>query len=144
MWFSTTQNNNSFTTVAHINNEEVCKCTVSRDSNTWTISSWYTIKKYQHHGYGKLTLQECIKALAKKFIMPECVKYIWNGANQYVYDWLQENFDAVCECPIAVQKYSVEDDWSSHVYTLNKDKFFAYLLKDDTTKLIEIYDGLQV
>lgn len=126
MWFSTNQNNNSFTTTAHIYDEEVCKCTISRDFDTWTISSWYTEKNHQHHGYGKLTLLECLKVLATKFPMPEYVKYIWNGANQYVFDWLKENFDAVCECPIAVQKYASEDDWSSHIYVLDKDKFFEY------------------
>lgn len=126
MQFYTTQNNNSFTTIAYNNDEEICKCTVSRDLDTWTISSWYTVKKYQHFGYGKITLQECLNTILKKFFMPKYIKYIWNGANKYVLDWLQNNFNAVCECPIAVQKYAAEDDWSSHIYTLNRDKFLIY------------------
>ena len=126
MWFTTTHNNNSFMTIAHIDEEQVCKCVISRDEDTWTISSWYTEKAHQHRGYGKLTLHECLRVLATHYSMPEYVKYIWNGANQYVFDWLKENFDAVCECPIAVQKYTSEDDWSSHIYMLDKDKFFEY------------------
>ena len=43
-----------------------------------------------------------------------------------VFDWLEENFGAVSKCPIAVQKYANDDDWDSHVYILNREKFLAY------------------
>ena len=57
---------------------------------------------------------------------PDTVEYIWNGANQYVFDWLEENFGALSKCPIAVQKYASDDDWKSHIYILNREKFLKY------------------
>lgn len=129
MWFCNIQKDNYFRTSAHINDEEVvCRCAMYVDTitNTWVISSWYTEKDYQHHGYGKTTLLECLKQINKQYSKPNSVKYIWNGVNQYVFNWLKENFDAVCDCPLVIQKYASDDDWSSHIYTLNKDKFFEY------------------
>lgn len=122
MYFTTKQNKNYFTTTAYVDNESVCKCVISRDTDKWTISSWYTEKEYQHHGYGKLTLYECLSYMSKHFPKPEHIKYVWNGANQYVFDWLKENFDAVCDCPIAIQKYNSDDDWLSHIYKVVHQK----------------------
>ena len=39
-----------------INGEEISKCKINRDSENpdrWIISSWFTLDKYQHQGYGK-------------------------------------------------------------------------------------------
>ena len=128
MWFETipSHNNNSYKTTAYINQESVCRCVINRKNETWTISSWYTENNHQHNGYGKLTLKECLNRMANDYKLPESVKYIWNGVNEYVLDWLKENFDAVCDCPMVVQKYASDDDWSSHIYTLNRDKFLSY------------------
>ena len=57
---------------------------------------------------------------------PDKIEYIWNGANQYVYDWMTHHFDPISKCPIAVQKYASEDDWDSHVYILNVEKVLKY------------------
>lgn len=66
----------------------------------------------------KLTIDETIERYEKYLS--------WNGLNQYVYDWLEKNFDAVCNCPLAVQKTQSDDDWSSHIYTLDKDKVLEF------------------
>lgn len=42
------------------------------------------------------------------------------------YDWLVKNFDAVCECPIAVQKTQPGDDWDSHIYELDCNKVLRF------------------
>jgi hypothetical protein len=60
------------------------------------------------------------------FDIPNHIEYIWNGQNQYVYDWLVKNFDAVCECPIAVQKTQPGDDWDSHIYELDCNKVLSF------------------
>lgn len=100
-----------FTTTAYaaddvMQEDKICECKIDVDpkKRTWTISSWYTTEKHKHHGYGKLTMQECLDSIAAVYGIPEKVEYIWNGANQYVFDWLEENFGAVSKCPIAVQK----------------------------------------
>ena len=54
------------------------------------------------------------------------IKYIWNGANEYVGEWL-EKFDARNDCPITFLKNNSEDIWECHLYTLDKDKFLLYL-----------------
>ena len=122
-----------FTTIAYAEDDvaqedKICECKIDVDpaTKTWTISSWYTMEKHKHHGYGKLTLRECLNSIAAVYGVPAKVEYIWNGANQYVFDWLEENFGAVSKCPIAVQKYANDDDWDSHVYILNREKFLAY------------------
>ena len=128
MIFKTTAENDSFYTFAYIDDVKVCECKidVNKRSNTWTISSWYTTEEYKHRGYGTLTLQECLSEIRTVFDAPEKVEYIWNGANEYVLDWLNEHFGAVSKCPIAVQKYNSEDDWDSHIYILNREKFIEH------------------
>ena len=60
------------------------------------------------------------------FGIPAHIEYIWNGQNQYVYDWLKKNFDAVCKCPIAAQKTQPGDDWDSHIYELDCNKVLRF------------------
>lgn len=109
-------------------NEEVCHCQLNATENysVWTISSWYTKKGYGNQGIGRASMRELLIYMCKTYGIPKKVKYIWNGANAYVMDFLEENFDAVCNCPIAVQKTQMEDDWESHIYTLNKEKVLSY------------------
>lgn len=71
-------------------------------------------------------LKHGLQNMAQIFGLPDHIEYIWNGLNQYVYDWLEKNFDAVCNCPLAVQKTQSDDDWSSHIYTLDKDKVLEF------------------
>ncbi len=125
MTFKTIVENDSFYTFAYIDNAKVCECKIdiNKKTGTWAISSWYTTEGYKHRGYGTLTLQECLSKIHALFGTPEKVEYIGNAANKYVLEWLNEHFGAVSKCPIAVQKYNSEDDWDSHIYILNRQKF---------------------
>lgn len=107
---------------------EICRCQMHTDSIhcNWVVSSWFTHEDFCNKGIGKQVLGILVSCLLDRYGMPERVEYIWNGANQYVMDWLVRNFDARCECPIAVQKTQPDDDWSSHQYELNVDKFVNY------------------
>lgn len=111
--------------------DSVCKLQINMAENNtfWTISSWYTEKGYCHNGIGKTCMKACMSDLRELFGEPKKIQYIWNGVNEYVIEFLTEHFDAVCNCPIAVQKTQTDDDWESHMYTLNKDKVLEYFLK---------------
>lgn len=102
-------------------------CTITRDSDKWNISSWYTTSSFKNKGYGKTAMIELFTYCTDKYGKPAEIKYTWNGQNSYVYDWMVKHFDAVCCCSLAVQKYSYDDDWESHLYDLNVDKFLNYL-----------------
>lgn len=95
--------------------------------NSIEISKWQTAEKFRHSGYGK----HCLRILLNEWVLtsgtPSIVKYIWNGTNKYVLDWMTKHFDAKCKCDITVQKTQAADDWDSHIYTLNVHKFFDYL-----------------
>ena len=72
-----------FTTVSYAADDvkledKLCECKIDVDpaSATWTISSWYTAEKHKHHGYGKLTLQECLNSIAALYGVPGKVEYI--------------------------------------------------------------------
>jgi len=117
----------SFECIAYLDGDKVCRCKINTIlGNTWSISAWYTELKYQHNGVGILTMGKLMKHLFAEFAAPSRIEYIWDGTNSYVYDWLVENFDAVCKCPIAVQKTAGDDDWDSHIYYLNVSKVLTY------------------
>lgn len=123
------ENKKMFTTRAYTGDgNKVCesKISVNDNHNIWTISSWYAAHGSGHKGYGTLTLQSALQTIYDKFAEPVQIEYIWNGANQYVIDWLNRHFGAISKCPIAVQKYAADDDWESHIYILNKDKVLEY------------------
>jgi len=123
------RSNSIFTTISYNSKcEKLCECkvTVNNNHDIWTISSWYTTKRNSHKGYGKETLKFDLKEIYRLFGQPKIIEYIWNGSNKYVLDWLERNFDAVSQSPIAVQKYNFEDDWNSHIYILDRDKFMKY------------------
>lgn len=122
-------------------NIPVCKCRMYTDDSKkiWTISSWYTKKEFNHQGFGKKTLDKTVWEMYKQFDVPEKIDYIWNGANDYVYNWISKNFDAKSSCPIAVQKYATDDDWTSHIYNLNKEKFLKFFgIKEVKQKTINL------
>lgn len=106
------------------NNKVIARIAIGIDNNEkkYTITSWYTNKAYQHQGFGKYILKVAFTDLDQDYK----ICYIWNGLNQYVGDWLSK-FDAHCECPLAVQKTQSEDDWDSHIFELNKEKFRKYI-----------------
>ncbi len=111
-------------------NESVCKLQINTAENNsiWTISSWYTKKGFCHNGIGKACMSACLSDMVVKYGIPKKIQYIWNGANGYVIKFLTEHFNAVCNCPIAVQKTQTDDDWESHIYTLNKEKVLDYFM----------------
>lgn len=123
--FNISSTNNYYKCIGLLNNEEVCKCQINIHNSIWTISSWYTNDKYLHMGIGTATLKYLIKYL-KQIKSLEQIEYIWNGTNEYVYKWMKTHFDATCKCPLAVQKTQSEDDWESHIYCLDLQKFLSF------------------
>ncbi len=113
---------------ALLEGQTVCYCKVNKDvkENSWTIASWFTNEDMQGMGIGKETLANVLLYLYTQTGIPEKVKYIWNGANSYVLEWMERHFDAECSCPIAVQKKQADDDWESHIYNLNVRKTLDY------------------
>ena len=107
---------------------DVCKCYIStnKEEQLWRISYWFTKSEFMHKGYGKETLKHTLDYCMTKYGMPTSVQYTWNGTNSYVLDWLERHFNAVCTCPIAVQKTQPDDDKDSHIYELNKEKVLEY------------------
>lgn len=104
----------------------VCKCRVAASPEVLNIDCWYTDKKYQGQGYGGKALHKLLHYIVNEIGVPAKVQYTWNGANEYVYDWMCKHFDARCTCPLAVQKECADDDWESHIYVLDRDKFIDY------------------
>lgn len=104
----------------------ISSCRINITGKTWTVSSWYTAKDRKHNGYGKHVLQTAMQNAYARTGHPDKVEYIWNGANQYVYDWMSKHFEPVSKCPLAVQKYASGDDWESHIYILNVEKVLNY------------------
>lgn len=133
---SSNQNNGMSINVSVNNDSIICElmdkntcvssCRINITEKTWTISSWYTAKDQKHNGYGKHVLQTAMQNAYFKTGRPDKVEYIWNGANQYVYDWMSKHFEPVSRCPLAVQKYASCDDWESHIYILNVEKVLNY------------------
>ena len=108
--------------------EYICKCVISvnKQDNAWTISQWYANKNYQHKGYGRLTMKYLVNELSKKY-PPSKIIYIWNNVNEYVYNWIFNNFDAkLSDDAIKILKYSNEDVKEGHQYYLDKNKFLKY------------------
>lgn len=108
--------------------EYICKCVISvnKSDNSWTISQWYANKNYQHKGYGRLTMKYLVQELYNKY-KPKNIIYIWNNVNEYVYNWIVNNFDAkLSDEAIRILKVTDEDIKEGHQYYLNKNKFLKY------------------
>lgn len=108
--------------------EYICKCVISvnKSDNSWTISQWYANKNYQHKGYGRLTMKYLVQELYNKY-KPNNIIYIWNNVNEYVYNWIVNNFDAkLSDEAIRILKVTDEDIKEGHQYYLNKNKFLKY------------------
>lgn len=104
----------------------ICKVSIDRDAHSWNITSWHTKEGFKNQGFGKATMQKALAHCMKTYEYPVAIRYTWNGVNNYVLDWLIRHFNAKCTCPIAVQKTQPDDDWSSHIYELNKEKVLKY------------------
>lgn len=109
-----------------VNGERIGRLTVAKDPSKLTITGWYVDTEYQHKGIGKQMLKELFAKIPADTIKQ--IDYIWNGANAYVGKWL-EKFDAASHCPLSVLKTLDADSWDSHIYTLDKEKFLAYVNK---------------
>lgn len=123
----------NFRVVATLENKNVCKCTINTDTekDTWQISGWYTEPDYKNKGIGRATLKHTLHIIADDYKqrglpLPKNIEYIWDGSHEYVYKWLEENFQAKSKGNRAVMKYCFDDDWSSHIYVLNRDAVFNY------------------
>lgn len=115
--------------IAKAGDDVVCHCEIHKkdnELNTWVIPVWFTEEGYKNRGIGTVVLTSALRDMKTTFGVPDHIEYIWNGQNQYVYDWLKKNFDAVCKCPIAVQKTQPGDDWESHIYELNCNKVLRF------------------
>ena len=125
--YETSVSGNRLVTYAKYNGEAIGHCSISANSNKdWMISEWFVDDNFQKQGIGRELFKRSCECLVENFGYPDKIEYIWNGTNQYVFDWLQKNFAPVSMCPISVQKYSSDDDWLSHVYALDKDTFLEY------------------
>lgn len=105
---------------------ELSLCGLTKDKDEWTIFKWSTQDKFQHAGYGRFAMQELLKYCVNIYGMPKSIKYIWNGQNNYVGEWLVKHFDAICCCPLSILKNNCDDDWESHIYMLDKEKVLEY------------------
>lgn len=119
-------NNNGITCELMDTKSLISSCRINITGATWTISSWYTTKDKKNNGYGKHVLRAAMQHAYCKTGCPDKIEYIWNGANQYVYDWMEKHFEPISRCPLAVQKYASSDDWESHIYILNVEKVLKY------------------
>lgn len=111
---------------AMLGDKVICSCKVNSNISMWTIVSWFTNEEFQGNGIGKKTLAQTLYCLYKNTGAPKEIKYIWNGMNSYVLEWMERHFDAKSLCPIAVQKKQADDDWESHIYDLDVAKTLAY------------------
>ena len=118
-------NEHCFKGKLYISDKLVSHCAVDYDDDGWVISAWYTDGEYKQKGYGKEVLTRTLRELAKKKI-PNKVEYVWNGKNDYVYNWLRNHFNATCNCPLAILKNESADSWDSHIYTLDSNKVIDY------------------
>lgn len=107
----------------------VGRCGISVTNNVWVISEWFVDHNYMHRGYGKRVLRDLAHNIYYRYGRPRKIKYIWNGANEYVYDWMVRNFNAKCTCPMWELKTLEEDLWLAHEYELDIDKFVEYIEK---------------
>lgn len=108
--------------------KEACTCIVSIDKTTctWDITGWYTKEGFRNRGIGTAAMSNTLREVRRVFGEPSKIQYTWNGENEYVLEWMERHFKAVCNCPLAVQKTASDDDWDSHIYDLDRDLFLSY------------------
>ncbi|MBQ6627890.1 MAG: hypothetical protein IJH65_03570 [Methanobrevibacter sp.] len=100
----------------------ICKVNVYVPDNAWSISGWYTADGYKNKGYGKIAMSDTLKEIYKEHGKPDRIEYVWNGLNDYVYNWMTKHFGARQK----TASVGPEDDWDSHIYYLNVDKVLDY------------------
>ena len=96
-------------------------CRISYNNRIWSITEWFTESKYRHLGYGKLVIRECFLDMLEREEKPSELRYNWDGHNDYVRDWLIENFDAV----------EINQSAGITIFSLDIDKFFNYFILEN-------------
>ena len=76
-----------------------CTLSISVNERKWEVSYRNTCDGYKHLGYGKSSMGRVLEKAMEIYGMPEHIHYIWNGANEYVLEWMEKYFDAKCSCP---------------------------------------------
>lgn len=105
------------------------RCSISEEDSVFTISAWYVDKEYQNKGLGRKLLFDTFDKFESDRGTPLQIQYNWNGTNNYVFDWLSENFAPLSMCPISVLKYEdiyPADVPEGHLYKLDREAFLTY------------------
>lgn len=124
---TSTQNGHITCRMLSDKDEEICACEISvSGEGIWNITSWHTKESFRNKGFGRRTMKLVLSMCRSRYGKPSVIRYTWNGVNAYVLEWMERHFNAVCTCPVAVQKNQAGDDWESHIYELDKDKVFGY------------------
>lgn len=121
---------NTLSGILKNNGIEIGECRLYTDSTKlkWTICAWYIHDiSYREKGYGKRLLKATLRKALEKYKTPNSINYIWDGSNEYVMKWLNKTFEAKCTCPVSVQKNMTADDWSAHIYELNRNKTMEFI-----------------
>lgn len=102
----------------------ISECKITVTNNIWNITEWFTTKGYMNQGYGKLAMKDAVNSLYEAYGMPEQIRYTWNGANEYVFQWLERHFNPVPLNPPIID--SECDSWEDHIYILDKVKLINF------------------
>lgn len=102
------------------------------EKDEWVICAWYVDENFRNGGVGTRLLKSTLAAMIHDLGEPKAIDYIWNGANKYVYDWMEKNFSPICKCSLAVQKNESADNWDSHIYHLDVKKVMNYFFGNKT------------
>lgn len=108
------------------NNCYIGRCTITVKRHQLTVSEWYVNDWFKHKGIGKEMLRHLIQKYIGDVGTLKEVLYIWNGDNDYVYDWLVRNFNAEVDLTIEEQKNYYDDTKSGHFYRLDVNMFKEY------------------
>lgn len=106
----------------YINENKINSCTIcmNQTHDIWTIASWHTRLSYQNMGYGKENLRTLINFIKEHDNAPAEIKYVWDGDNKYVKNWLNQ-FNPVCK------ENNQENDWDKYTFTIDTKAFMEYI-----------------
>ena len=110
----------------HMTNGDMrlCSCKIIVENNIWTVTLWYSNPRYLNQGFGYQTMRHTVNTLCRRYGKPYAIKYMWDGANEYVMRWLQNHFSPK---PISFPKTENDkNEFTPGIYELDKDKFFDY------------------
>lgn len=105
---------------------KVGRCEMSYGVSKWGIKEWFVEDGYKRKGIGKQMMKLLMEDLLKDTGKPVEVIYTWNGENEYVYDWLIRNFNAVCQEDLNVLKNDSKFGWKAHLFKLDTNLVLKY------------------